>query len=375
MATSEPSLLTAVLQAAPPSVRRKLRHLLSEEPAEAAATAHLRYVNDDEAGIRRQPWGRGFTYFDAKGKRIQDKTVRARFQELAIPPAWSDVWICADTAGHIQATGRDDEGRKQYIYHARWEAVRNRVKFERLALFGLVLPALRRQLDRDLAQRHFPRTRVIALVIRLLDATYIRIGNPEYAQNGAYGLTTLLNDHLTVSGARLHFSFVGKQGRQQEIDLRDRELARLTRRCQELPGQHLFVYEDEKGEWRPLTSGDVNDYLHRHMGRRFSAKDFRTWGATVTVTQHLLTAASPAQETDADAAVKAAIAAAATQLGHTPAVCRTYYVHPAILDRYRRGTLAEAATEWPGLSAAEATTLAVLLDELDVQLAQLEPWP
>ncbi|MBE2238676.1 MAG: DNA topoisomerase IB [Caldilineaceae bacterium] len=345
--------------------RKTLEQLLSQDAAEAAALAGLRYVNDEEPGIRRKRWGRGFTYVDAAGKHLRDETIRTRCLALAIPPAWTDVWICEDSSGHIQATGRDDEGRKQYIYHEVWEAARSANKFGRLALFGYKLPGLRAQVDRDLRRHNFPLERMVALVVYLLDKTHIRIGNLEYVQDGAYGLTTLLSEHLSVNGEQLHFDFTGKSGKRHEIDLHDRRLARLVQRCQELPGQFLFMYEDEAGELRQVLSTDVNSYLRAQMGQSFSAKDFRTWGATTLAAEALLQHVAQ-QEAPQEEHITAAIKVAAQGLGHTTTVCRTYYVHPALLTSYCQGLLQAPAEPQPRLSTAETAVLNLLFTELAI---------
>jgi DNA topoisomerase-1 len=316
---------------------------LSLEPQLTAEQAQLQYVGDDEPGYRRQPWGRGFTYFDPAGNRVRDKELRAYFESLVIPPAWTEVWICTRRKGHIQATGRDDKGRKQYIYHPRWEEQRTLTKFNQMRDFAQCLPLLRAQVDRDLRRHHLTREKVTAIVIRVLEGSLIRIGNSQYARrNHSYGLTTLLDDHLEISGTHLHFSFPGKGGQQQEIDIRDRRVANLLQRCQELPGQHLFQYRDEAGERHSLTSDDVNQYLQEVTGQPLTAKSFRTWGGTVLAAVELNALGPSDSEAKNNPQVVNAVKRVAAGLGNTPAICRQYYIHPAIIQAYLDHTLFEA---------------------------------
>lgn len=317
-----------------------------ETSQELLAATDLRYVSGTEPGYCRRRSGRGFTYLDPTGARVRDPELRARFQALAIPPAWQEVWICADPRGHIQATGRDDAGRKQYIYHPDWETVREQTKFTRLLAFGEALPGLRVQVETDLRTRGLTRTKVLALVVRLLELTLIRVGNPEYErQNQTYGLTTLLDDHVDVNGGEIVFEFRGKSGKEHEIVINDRRLARLVKACQELPGQRLFQYRDEEGTIRAVDSGAVNEYLRTVTGSEFTAKEFRTWGATVH-TLHLLRQYGPAEsETACARQVAAAIKEVAAALGNTPAVCRQHYVHPAVVEAYSQGMLEEICSQ------------------------------
>ncbi len=339
------------------------------EPALLAAKAGLRYVADSEEGYQRQRWGRGFTYRDMEGKTVREQALRQRFAALVIPPAWQEVWICADEKGHIQATGRDDAGRKQYIYHPRWGAVRDYIKFERLVLFAEALPNLRARVAVDLRKRKLTQAKVTALVVRLLEETLIRIGNSQYAkQNDSYGLTTLQDDHAVIEKSGVLFEFRGKSGKEHEVALRDRRLARLVKACQDLPGQHLFQYLDEDGEVCALESGAVNEYLRTVTACEFTAKDFRTWGGTIK-TAHLL---HQAGALDSDKAIEQAITTAikgtAEELGNTPSICRDHYIHPAVLDRYRDQTLlalyGRIATnhqaEKHGLTLDEAVVLEII---------------
>jgi DNA topoisomerase-1 len=304
-------------------------------PAALAATADLLYVNDSEPGFRRRRAGRGFTYLDAQGKPVTSPALRKRFTALVIPPAWQDVWICAKPNGHLLVTGRDEAGRKQYIYHPQWTALRDQAKYERLRLFGEALPKLRTQVQHDLRKRTLTCEKVTALVVNLLEQTLIRVGNEEYArQNETYGLTTLQDDHVAVSGTAVSFEFRGKSGKDHEIALQDRRLARLVHACQELPGQHLFQYLDENDTVCGLTSTQVNEYLRHVSGCEFTAKDFRTWGGTVMATRLLHQVGLGDTPRASERNIGQVIKQVAEKLGNTPAVCRQHYVHPAILTAY-----------------------------------------
>jgi DNA topoisomerase-1 len=317
-----------------------------KEPALVAREAGLRYSSDADPGIRRRRSGRGFTYVDADGKTIRDKDVVARIRSLAIPPAWTDVWICRWPNGHIQATGRDARGRKQHRYHPRWHEARDESKFDRMVAFAGALSAIRERCDADLAKPGLPREKVLAAVVRLLELTLIRVGNDEYARlNQSFGLTTLRDRHARIEGSRVRFRFRGKGGLQHEVGLRDRRLATVIKRCQELPGQELFQYVDDDGEVRDVASDDVNDYLRDIAGSDFSAKDFRTWAGTV-LAYRALRALQPADTpTDAKRNVVAAIRETAGRLGNTPAVARKSYVHPAVLEAYLDGKVGGALVE------------------------------
>jgi DNA topoisomerase-1 len=309
--------------------------LLIADPVELARKVELCYVSDEQPGFRRRRCGRGFLYVDEQGKRVTSAELCRRFRSLVIPPGWRNVWICPDENGHIQVTGRDDLGRKQYIYHPRWEDIRNQKKFDRMIPFGHSLPGLRSHLDEDLRRRRLPREKVLALVVKLLEETLIRIGNEQYtAQNGTYGLTTLCNEHLDIHGATMHFEFRGKSGIARQIDIRDRRLARLLRECQELPGQRLFQYLDADGLPQSVGSSDVNTYLREVTGAPITAKDFRTWGGTVTCLRALHDLGPCEDEKQHKRNVVAAIKHVANKLGNTPTVCRNYYVHPAVVDAY-----------------------------------------
>jgi DNA topoisomerase-1 len=303
----------------------------------AARAVGLRYVNDDEPGITRRRAGKGFSYRSPDGARITDEDTLARIRSLAVPPAWTNVWICRSPRGHIQATGRDARGRKQYRYHALWSQTRDEAKYERTIAFARALPSLRRQVSRDLRKHGLPREKVVAAVVRLLGATLVRVGNEEYARdNQSFGLTTLRNRHAAVRGSALKFSFRGKSGVKHSVGIRDRRLARVVRECQDLPGQRLFEYVDEDGAVQAVHSDDVNEYMRAAMGGDFSAKDFRTWAGTVLAARALRDL-EPTQKS-----VKEAIASVAASLGNTPAVCRRCYVHPAIIDSHLDGTLSRS---------------------------------
>lgn len=310
------------------------------EMLDAAREAGLRYVNDDRPGIRRKRSGKGFTYLDAKGEAISDKSEVLRIKRLAIPPAWSDVWICADARGHLQATGRDARGRKQYRYHERFREVRDESKYERMIDFAKALPKIRARVDADLSASGLVREKVLATIVRLLETTLIRVGNEEYARdNESYGLTTMLGKHVSVEGSMVRFRFRGKSGKEHDVGARDRRVARIVRALQEIPGQELFSYVDDDGEARRVDSDDVNAYLREIAGDDFTAKDFRTWAGTVQAAL-LLGAQEPAENVRfAKKNVTRAIEQVSARLGNTPAVCRKCYVHPAIVDAYLAGEL------------------------------------
>src|SRR5216117_2329532 len=305
------------------------------ESAEAAEEAGLNYVSDDRPGYTRKARNGEFEYLDTQGKRIRDEQRLLRIKRLAIPPAWTNVWICPSPTGHIQATGRDVRRRKQYRYHERWRELRDENKFDRLAAFAKALPKIRRRIAKDLKLRGLPREKVLATVVRLLERTFIRIGNEEYArENKSFGLTTIKNRHVSVRGPHLRFRFRGKRGRQHEVDMTDRRIAKIVSKCQDLPGQDLFQYVSDDGEPRNVTSQDVNDYLREITNENFSAKDFRTWAGTVLAAIALTAQSEFETKKQAKANLKTAICAVARLLGNTPAVCRKCYVHPAILEAY-----------------------------------------
>lgn len=310
-------------------------------PEQTARLASLRYVSDDTPGFTRRRTSTGFSYRDVSGKAIVDRDVTSRIAAIAIPPAWDNVWISPVANGHIQATGRDAKGRKQYCYHARWHSVRGEDKYGRMLAFGAALPAIRTRVNADLDRRDQSREKVLAVVVRLLETTFIRVGNEEYAKtNGSFGLTTLRNRHVQFSGDSLRFSFVGKMGKAHDIRITDRRLSRLVRRCRELPGQSLFQYRDEAGAVCSISSTDVNDYIREVAGDEFTAKDFRTWAGSLLAASQL----PPDDRADTDQSARrglltAAVKAVSTQLGNTPAVCKAGYIHPRILQAFNDGDL------------------------------------
>lgn len=303
----------------------------------------LRYSTDDAPGIRRVRAGRGFYYRTPDGTRLADPAALARIRKLAIPPAYTDVWISLDPEGHLQATGRDAKGRKQYRYHPRWAVLRDATKFERLVSFAEVLPVIRAKVKEDMALSGLGRARVLATVIHLLETTLIRIGNDDYVrQNDSYGLTTLRTQHVSVTGAELRFWFEGKSGKTWRLRVRDRRVARIIRTCQELPGQTLFKYVAEDGEPSRVTSADVNEWLRVTTDRDVTAKDFRTWAGTVLAAETLAALPVPQTQTEGKRQLKATMDKIAARLGNTPSIARKSYVHPAVIDGYLEGSLQQA---------------------------------
>jgi DNA topoisomerase I len=310
------------------------------EPIAAARSAGLRYVSDVSPGIRRLRSGKAFRYVSPDGKPVRDPDELFRIRKLAIPPAWTEVWICPTANGHIQATGRDARGRKQYRYHVRWREARDETKYHRMVAFGQALPKIRARAHRDLSLPGLPRAKVLATVIRLLETTLIRVGNEEYArQNRSFGLTTMRDRHVKIKGARVHFEFRGKAGVSHAIDLQDRRLARIVRQCRDVPGQELFQYIDESGERRSIGSSEVNEYLREIGGEDFTAKDFRTWAGTVLAARALKELVPFASQRQAKRNVVNAVEAVAMLLGNTRSVCRKCYIHPEVLNSYFDGTL------------------------------------
>jgi DNA topoisomerase I len=308
---------------------------LIAEAMDAAEEAGLRYVADDGPGYSRKPNGEGFDYFDSAGKPIRDEQRLLWLKRLAIPPAWTEVWICPAPNGHIQATGRDARCRKQYLYHERWREVRDENKYDRMISFGKALPKIRHRVARDLKLAGLPREKVLATVVQLLERTFIRVGNEEYArENKSFGLTTMKDRHVEVKGSRLRFRFRGKSGRDHEVDVTDRHIAKIISKLQDLPGQDLFQYVDDDGKVRDLSSQDVNEYLREITGEDFSAKDFRTWAGTVLTAIALHAQEKFETKKQAKTNIKTAISAVAKILGNTPAICRKCYVHPAVLNNY-----------------------------------------
>jgi DNA topoisomerase-1 len=323
----------------------------AEIPREQLAAAHeagLRYVGDDEPGYTRRAFGDCFEYYDERGREITDEGTIERIERLAIPPAYTDVWICPDPRGHLQATGRDARGRKQYRYHPDWRQTRDDGKFSRIVAFGEKLPRLRRRLARDLALRGLPRDKVLALAVSVLAETLIRVGNHEYArQNNSFGLTTLRNRHVRFPRGAAIFEFRGKSGKDHVVECEDEKLAKLLRRCQQLPGQKLFQYLDDHNVPRPIGSGDVNEYLREACGEDFTAKDFRTWGGTLAAIKAFVRNPPPEGASERTLAMlqNAAVKEVSQQLGNTPAVCRASYIHPKVFEGWRDGSLANAVLE------------------------------
>lgn len=321
----------------------------------------MRYVNDARPGIRRRRSGAGFAYFLSDGTHLRDRAALARIRALAIPPAWEQVWICPLPEGHLQATGRDARGRKQYRYHARWRRVRDETKYERMLVFGRALPRIRARLRKDLGLPGLPREKVLATIVRLLETSFIRVGNEEYARaNRSFGLTTLRNRHVEISGSTLRFRFQGKSGKSHTVDVDDRHIAQLVRRCRDLPGQDLFQYLDEAGEPQPIDSGAVNDYLRAISGQEFTAKDFRTWAGTLLAARRLSSGHEPPTILETAKAV-------AEELGNTAAICRKCYIHPAVLAAHQNGELfglwgklREETRSRRGLTKDESALLAYL---------------
>jgi DNA topoisomerase-1 len=327
------------------------------DPVESAQAAGLRYVSDTQPGIRRKKAGKGFAYVGTDGKTIRDAGELARIRSLAIPPAYTDVWICPSPNGHIQATGRDARGRKQYRYHPKWREVRDETKFGRMLAFSQVLPKIRARVEKDLSLPGLPREKVLATVVRLLECTCIRVGNDEYAKsNRSFGLTTLQDRHVEVSGSSLRFEFRGKSGKVHKVDLSDRRLAKIVERCQDLPGEDLFQYLDDDEVRQTVGSGDVNDYIREISGEEFTAKDFRTWAGTLLAVEALSEVGAFSTQRQAKSNVLRAIDRVAEQLNNTRAVCRKYYVHPAVFEAYLAGTMADALKN--GTNGAAKSALA-----------------
>jgi DNA topoisomerase I len=338
------------------------------EHRKTASRAGLNYVTDGVTGITRRRAGKGWAFYRPDGTRITDRQERRRIGSLAIPPAWMDVWICPDPKGHIQATARDARGRKQYRYHPRYREARDQSKFRRMLELSEVLPAIRERAERDLNAPELSRRQILAATVRLLDKTLIRVGNDEYAkENRSYGLTTLRAQHVTVDGSVVRFSFRGKSGVQHAFAVTDRRIARIVQRCQDLPGQELFQYMNGDGTRETITSDDVNEYLREIAGRDVTAKDFRTWGGTIRAAVALRAMGPAPTKRDAARNIIRAIDAVAERLGNTRAVCRKYYVHPALLHAYLQGlTAAPSTAAPPRWSKRNSTVPALRRDEVAV---------
>ena len=334
----------AQLQRHDRAIRQHIKAITSTKPVAAARAVGLCYVSDDKPGItrKRSRQGEGFVYTDAKGQRVRDRQTIERIEALGIPPAWEQVWICPLENGHLQATGRDAKGRKQYRYHALWRQIRDQTKFTKMLAFSEALPKLRQRIEHDLSLPGLPKEKVLATVVRLMELTRIRVGNEEYAKtNNSFGLTTMQDDHVNISGSNVRFQFRGKSGVEHDIELRDRRLANIIKRCRDIPGQELFQYIDDDGQHQSIDSGAVNEYLKEITGQEFTAKDFRTWAGTVLATRELHTLGESTSQTAAKKAIVEAIKTVSQHLGNRPATCRKYYVHPAILDCYLDGSLCQ----------------------------------
>src|SRR3954447_4971760 len=340
------------------------------DPRDAAESAGLIYVSDEEPGIRRKRAGKGFAYVKPNGEPLRDPAALERIRKLAIPPAYTDVWICPKANGHLQATGRDAKGRKQYRYHPAFRDVRESTKFEHMMDFARALPTVRATISEHMSRRGLPREKVLATVVHLLETTLIRVGNDDYAKtNKSYGLTTLRDPHVKVEGAELRFRFKGKSGKTWNLRVKDRRVAKIVKACQDLPGQELFQYIDENGERKDVTSADVNAYLKEITGRDITAKDFRTWAGTVLAALALQEFETFDTEAKAKKNVRAAIERVASRLGNTPTICRKCYIHPEILSSYAEGAMllevknqleAELREDLASLKPEEAAVLGLL---------------
>jgi DNA topoisomerase-1 len=354
----ESECLAAPGRVMPVAVRQRVGPFT--EPEHAARAAALRYVTDEKPGITRVPAGDGVAFVAPDGTPVEDEETLARIRALAIPPAWTSVWICPIAHGHLQATGRDSRGRKQYRYHKRWTEIRDETKFGRMLVFGKALPRIRRRVRRDLSTPGLSRERVLATIVRLLETTLIRVGNEEYARtNKSFGLTTMLGRHVQIKGPKILFRFRGKGGKAHEIGVSDRRLAALVRRCRDLPGQDLFQYLDDAGQPQPVDSGDVNDYLRAIAGDEFTAKDFRTWAGTLRAAR-ALTEPSDNGDSSAKSRMLRAIESVARELGNTPAVCRKCYIHPRVLEAFESPALLD---RWTAATAEGGTAAGLTIAE------------
>jgi DNA topoisomerase-1 len=354
--------------------KRSSASLRTAEPGASAKAAGLKYVSDQKPGIRRAGTPPNFKYLDAQEKPVRDELNLRRIRKLAIPPAWTDVWICPSDNGHLQATGKDARGRKQYRYHPDWREVRDQNKYNRMLDFALILPRIRQRVKRDLARKGLSREKVLATVIKILETGFIRVGNEEYVkQNHSFGLTTMQDRHVRVKGSTIHFGFTGKSGKRHNIDIEDKYLARIVKQCQELPGQDLFQYIDSEGIQRDVTSTDVNAYLREIAQGDFTAKDFRTWAGTVLAAMALREMKKFDSKAEAKKNVLKAIESVAQRLGNTPAICRKCYIHPIVIDAYLDGTMIDTfkkraerqlASNLSRLQPEEAAVLAFLQEKL-----------
>ncbi len=360
-------------------VHRHLQAITSADPLEVTESLGLEYVSDSQPGIQRRKRGKRFIYLDINGERVREQTIIERIEAIAIPPVYRDVWICPSENGHIQATGRDAKGRKQYRYHPLWRTVRDQTKFARMLIFSQSLPKLREHLEQDLSLPGLPKRKVLATVVKLMELTRIRVGNEDYARNNqTYGLTTLQDEHANIVGATISFQFRGKSGVEHNIQLKNRRLAKIVKRCQDIPGQDLFQYIDTEGNYQAITSGEINAYLKEISGQEFTAKDFRTWAGTVLAATHLAELELVTSKTQAQKDLAQVIKTVAAHLGNRPATCRKYYVHPGILEAYLDQTLpqamqlhARAADSNPhALRPEELAVVAILEQQLACQLQQ-----
>ncbi|WP_192820991.1 DNA topoisomerase IB [Rufibacter sp. LB8] len=350
-----------------------------EEPQNAESTgidykafaeqAGLRYIPDTKPGFTRAQNGKKTEFLTAKGEKVTDAKILDRLTKLVIPPAWTNVWICPSPNGHIQVTGRDEKGRKQYMYHPQWNAVRSLNKFGRMRAFGKVLPTIREQIEKDLRLKKLEKRKILAIVVELLDHSFIRIGNKAYArENKSFGLTTLRDRHVKIVGDQLHLEFVGKKGVPHQISIKDKRLARLVKQCQDIPGYDLFQYYDENGQRQAVESGDVNEYLRELSGEEFTAKDFRTWGGTVLMVECLEQILDENPELEKEKSVKEAVKLVAKELGNTPTVCSKYYIHPEVTSLFKQDKLidylrkhdAKKKKEQPHLSRTEEFVIRML---------------
>ncbi|MFO7444919.1 MAG: hypothetical protein R6W90_01070 [Ignavibacteriaceae bacterium] len=358
----------------PKTKDEKILEELPVNPEQSAELAELQYVSDTDPGITRKKNRRGFIYLNPKGEYIKDKKILKRINSLVIPPAWTDVWICSASKGHIQVTGRDVKKRKQYIYHPKWDAIRNQTKFFRLIKFAQSLPLIRKRVESDLRKHDLTREKVLAIITRLLEETLIRIGNQEYAVNGSYGLTTLKDKHLVVDGGTIQLVFKGKSGKVWEVDILNKRLARLVKQCQELPGQELFQYINSGGEYNPVTSTDVNNYICEITGENFTAKDFRTWGGTLLAAKELFSLGPAESDKDFKKKTVKAVKNVAKALNNTTSICRNYYIHPDIIETFYDKTLfvemkkaeANGMNNRTGFSAHEKAVMKILKNKLAV---------
>lgn len=329
-----------------------------------ARPARLRYVNDSTPGISRAVSDKGFIYLQADGAEVTDEDTLGRIRSLVIPPAWREVWISPYPNSHLQATGLDAKNRKQYRYHPEWNRARSETKFSKMRSFAGVLPEIRKHVDKHLSQHDISKEKVIAVVIRLMEKAYIRIGNNEYMKkNGSYGLTTLRDKHVKISGSRIRFSFKGKKGVMHDIELMDRRIANIVKKCKDIPGQHLFQYIDHEGNRHSIESGDINDFIHEICGEEFTAKDFRTWAGTLKAFQALKLIEPAESESQWKKQVNEVVKTVAKALGNTPTVCRKYYIHPRLIELHQSGGL--HAFFRNSMEAEDEELLIALLEQLD----------